>query len=89
MSTVEPDGTAGDRLRREEAEGVMRLAIGRLLRIASRPERPGDAEEFFRCRGAVLDAAVVLERSPAPEAEPFAVRKGHDRARLSLWCNDD
>ena len=73
---------------REEAEGLMRLAIGRLFSVASRPERPGDAAEFFRCRGAVLDAAEVLERSPAPDAEPFAVRKGHDRAGLSVWSND-
>ena len=71
-------------------ENVMRLAIGRLFRVASRPARPGDAEEFFRCRGAVLDAAEALEcvRSPTPQAEPFAVRRGNDRAGLSVWSND-
>ena len=85
---LEANGTAGGRLSREEAEGVMRLAIGRLLRVAARPTRPGDAEEFLRCRGAVLDAAEALERSPTPEAEPFAVRKGNALAGLSVWSND-
>jgi hypothetical protein len=33
------------------------LAIGRILRIASRPAMEGDIEEFYRCRAIILDAA--------------------------------
>lgn len=31
------------------------LAIGRILRMGSRPGQPGDIEEYYRCRGIVLD----------------------------------
>lgn len=31
------------------------LALGRILRMASRPEQPGDTAEYFRCRDLILD----------------------------------
>ena len=34
---------------------VIRLAIGRMFRIASRPFQLGDAAEYERCRGIILD----------------------------------
>ncbi len=37
----------------KEARVTMRLAIGRLFRIAARPHEDGDVEEFYKCRGAV------------------------------------
>lgn len=42
----------------EELEGAVRkLALGRILRLASRPEEPGDAEEYERCRALILDVS--------------------------------
>jgi hypothetical protein len=31
------------------------LAIGRILRMASRPTQPGDIAEYERCRALILD----------------------------------
>lgn len=36
---------------------VIELAIGRILRLGSRPARPGDVAEYERCRALILDAA--------------------------------
>jgi len=33
------------------------LAIGRILRMGSRPFREGDIEEYERCKAIVMDAA--------------------------------
>ena len=33
------------------------LALGRILRLSSRPERPGDAEEYEKCRRIFLAEA--------------------------------
>lgn len=38
------------------ADKVAELALGRILRMASRPEQPGDTAEYFRCRSLILDA---------------------------------
>ena len=43
-----------DRLDPSERAAVS-LAIGRIFRLASRPEQPGDADEFHRCRALILD----------------------------------
>jgi hypothetical protein len=32
------------------------LAIGRILRLGSRPTEPGDVQEYERCRQIVMDA---------------------------------
>lgn len=37
------------------------LAIGRIFRMAARPEQPGDAAEYERCR------RIILDNSPEPE----------------------
>lgn len=50
------------------------LAIGRILRLASRPAQPGDVAEYERCRAIVLDAAEPV----APEYTPNYAR---DRLR--------
>lgn len=36
---------------------LVELALGRIFRIMSRPFRPGDIEEYERCRRIVLDNA--------------------------------
>lgn len=50
---------------REEADLAMRLAIGRVMRMMSRPEQPGDAEMFHACRAIVQEAAEVLGIEPS------------------------
>jgi hypothetical protein len=34
---------------------VVELALGRILRLAARPEQPGDVAEYERCRALILD----------------------------------
>lgn len=34
---------------------AVNCAIGRIFRLASRPEQPGDAAEYERCRRVILD----------------------------------
>ncbi len=41
----------------DEKRRLAMLAIGRLLRIASRPFRPGDIETYYECRDLVLDVS--------------------------------
>lgn len=36
-------------------EAAVRLAIGRIFRLSSRPEQPGDIAEYERCRALILD----------------------------------
>ena len=38
-----------------EQRKTVTLAIGRILRILARPTQAGDAEEYWRCRGIILD----------------------------------
>jgi hypothetical protein len=40
-----------------ERRALVSLAIGRIFRLGSRPEQPGDAAEYQRCRSIVLDNA--------------------------------
>lgn len=52
-----------------EARVAMRLAIGRLFRLGSRPEQPGDEKQYLDCRAVVMEAGEVLglnavDRSP-------------------------
>lgn len=35
---------------------IAQLALGRILRLASRPNQPGDVEEYEHCRAIILDA---------------------------------
>lgn len=38
-------------------EQIMQLALGRILRLASRPSQEGDIAEYERCRKIFMDAA--------------------------------
>ena len=42
---------------------LVNLAFGRIFRLMSRPNRPGDMEEYERCRALILDAI----GEPTPE----------------------
>jgi hypothetical protein len=39
----------------KEEEALAELAFGRILRMAFRPAQAGDVEEYYRCRGIMLD----------------------------------
>ena len=41
----------------DDKRALAQLAIGRLLRICSRPYQAGDDDEYMRCRAIVLDAS--------------------------------
>lgn len=75
--TIGEDGAAppaGERLATEHSP--IELAIGRLLRIASRPFQPGDHEEYDRCRAVIMDGATV----PRPDYVPNYVRQRNSGA---------
>ena len=46
---------AGDGDKRRAAE----LALGRILRMGSRPAQPGDVEEYERCRAIIMATVEV------------------------------
>lgn len=50
----------------EERHAAVRLALGRIFRLASRPQQPGDAEDYERCRAVILDCTdpVALDYAP-------------------------
>ena len=52
-------------LTREEQTAV-ECAIGRILRMGSRPTQPGDIEEYNRCRGIVIDILGNVEEGYTP-----------------------
>lgn len=39
----------------QRPNAVISLALGRILRMGSRPTQPGDVAEYERCRGIILD----------------------------------
>lgn len=50
------------------------MVLGRIFRIMSRPYRPGDTEEYERCRGIILDLF--------PDAvEPYRFNWARDRLK--------
>ena len=53
-----------------ERTKAIELAIGRILRIVSRPTQPDDVEEYERCRALILD----LSDSPSPDYSPSYAR---------------
>ena len=64
-------------LTEEQKNRIRELALGRLFRLGSRPEQPGDAEEYERVRRAFLatytDEELAAMRGyslPSPHANP-------------------
>lgn len=64
-------------MNREEAQTALRLSIGRLFRMASRPAEPGDAATFHDCRRTALDAAEALGMDTIGPYRPDWVRDRH------------
>lgn len=48
---------------KQEAEQVIRLALGRILSIGSRPFKQGDIEEYEQCKWLILHANEFLNVS--------------------------
>jgi hypothetical protein len=46
-----------------EETAAVRLALGRIFRLLSRPTQPGDAEQYEECRRVILD--VIEPPDPA------------------------
>ena len=38
-------------------QAACELALGRIFRICSRPEQPGDVKEYERCRKIIMDVS--------------------------------
>lgn len=57
-----------------ETKKLVDLAIGRILRMGSRPTQPGDAEEYERCR------AIIMEHAP-PATADYEVSWARDRLK--------
>lgn len=53
-------------------KNTVNLAIGRILRLASRPTKPGDVAEYERCRALILDLC-------DPISAPYAPNYARDR----------
>ena len=53
----------------EETRAAVNAALGRIFRLASRPEQPGDIAEYERCRAIVLDC---LDPLPSPHVYVYA-----------------
>lgn len=45
---------------KQQAEQVIRLALGRILSIGSRPFQNGDIEEYDKCKWLIMDAGEYL-----------------------------
>lgn len=39
----------------KQDQKAVELALGRILRLGSRPTQPGDVEDYERCRAIILD----------------------------------
>lgn len=63
---------------REEKDALVRLALGHILRISSRPAQRGDVEEYERCRAIVLD---LTDSSTHPVTSTWTPNYARDRFR--------
>lgn len=52
------------------------LALGRILRLASRPARPGDIAEYLRCRSIILDTLEDAGFSQATDTPNWSRDRG-------------
>lgn len=63
---------------REEAEVALDLALGRLFKLCSRPEQPGDIEQYEKLRAVAMEAAEVLGIDSTPGYRPDIRRERRD-----------
>ena len=54
-----------------ESNRIAGLAIGRILRLGSRPTQPGDVAEYERCRAIFFE---TIGHEPRPYYQPNYVR---------------
>ena len=47
-------------------DGTVELAIGRIFRLMSRPERPDDCADYERCRAIITDMCEPVQSDYAP-----------------------
>lgn len=59
---------------REELETLVKLALGRIFRLGSRPTQPGDVEQYEFCRSLIMDATELLRENPPKDTRPNWVR---------------
>lgn len=62
-------------MRPNDDQRVLTLAIGRLLRLMSRPEQPGDIEQYRMARSAALDAADRLALDTADRRPNYIAQR--------------
>lgn len=48
-------------VRSQEDTKAVELALGRIFRLASRPEQPGDVADYERCRRVILDILAPID----------------------------
>ncbi len=66
---------------KEERDAIMRLVVGRLARLASRPSQPGDIAQFEACRRVAME---VLGDDYAPDYLPNLARQ-RGRGAQGQW----
>lgn len=49
-----------------QENATVQLAIGRILRMGSRPTQPGDVAEYERCRAIILDLCEPVAAGYSP-----------------------
>jgi hypothetical protein len=60
-----------------ERRAVVRMALGRIFRLGSRPTQPGDIEQYERCRAAIMEA---IDPPPFVDTRPDWGRDRHKGA---------
>jgi hypothetical protein len=51
----------------QQMSAEMKLALGRIFRLASRPAQEGDVAEYERCRALILNAADAAGINTSPD----------------------
>lgn len=73
----------------EEVSRLMNAAIGRLLRLGSRPAQPGDEMEYEALRAAVMDRALPAMREAgdplARQIDAEIAMRQDRRRRAASW----
>lgn len=61
---------------------IVKLALGSIFRLGSRPTRPGDVETYEVARRAILEVLDPVERLdlPAPDSRPCYPRQRNQGA---------
>lgn len=66
-----------------DQQAAARLALGRILRLASRPSQLGDVEEYERCRAIILDVHAPDATFRADPVHSYA--RDHGKGAAGQW----